>query len=177
MCTICTTPSHVRPRATTSYLPYPSRFGTRPTSQSCSLLFNVQSFDHALPSIHASWRSSTFKMGKLVRLELFSMFPVASLVPMMRHQMLTRCARRLQVLQGPPHPSLRQLVFHLDYRPQWIRQIQFVSSSAKSLHTRWVCANSTRQHGRDLLRPGDQVRPTALLPPERARLPRPGHED
>lgn len=40
--------------------------------------------------------------------------------------------RRLQVLQGTPHPPLRRFVLHIHHRTQWIREIQFVSDSLES---------------------------------------------
>lgn len=62
-------------------------------------------------------------MGKLIRLELFSMLDTNA---MPYWQTKLTMAARLQVLQGPPHPLVWRLVLHLHHRPQWLRKVKLV---------------------------------------------------
>lgn len=87
---------------------------------------------------------------------------------------------RLQVLQGPPHPSVWRLLLHLHNRPKWRRKVQLVSCALPPLPRRAALLLTDAcpvQHGRHLVRPGYQVVPPSILASPRPGLPRPGDED
>lgn len=73
-------------------------------------------------------------MGKLIRLELYSVFLSRPEIARVKIDADATC--RLQVLQGAPHPPFRRLLFHFDYRTKWIREVQLVSSQHRVVSPR-----------------------------------------
>ena len=63
-------------------------------------------------------------MGKLVRLELFSLSMI-SIVGVRKLLTFTR----LQIIQGSSCAVTRRLVLHLDNRTEWIWQIELVRTA------------------------------------------------
>lgn len=59
-------------------------------------------------------------MGKLIRLELFSMSE-----DLMAKNLRSYFAR-FQIIQGPSRLTVGGFIFYLNHRPQWLRKVKFV---------------------------------------------------
>lgn len=75
-------------------------------------------------SARCSLREAAGNMGKLIRLELFSMYRPEGA------QAVANFVTRLQVLQGTSCPPIRRCVLHLNYWPEWVWQVKLVSASS-----------------------------------------------